>query len=60
MEASAEYQALVPEPLDEAGLRRRQALEDIREELLLAVLALEDEWLLDDRIAYALRQRHAA
>lgn len=60
MEASADYQALVPEPLDAAGLRRRQALEDSREELLLAVLALEDEWLLDDRIAYALRQRDAA
>jgi hypothetical protein len=60
MEASGDYQAVVPEPLDEAGIRRRQALEDIREELFLEVLALEDEWLLDDRIAYALRQRKAA
>ena len=60
MDAQGQFQALVPEPLDADGVRRRQELEDIHEDLLLAVLALEEEWLLDDRIAYALRQREAA
>ena len=60
MEASGQFQALVPEPLDAEAARRRQELEDIHEELLLAVLDLEDEWALDDRIAFALRQRKAA
>lgn len=60
MDASAPQGALVPEPQDAEGFRRRQELEDNREDLLLAILALEDEWRLDDRIAYALRQRHAA
>jgi hypothetical protein len=60
MEASGQFQALVPEPLDAEGARRRQELEDIHEELLLAVLDLEDEWALDDRIAFALRQQKAA
>jgi hypothetical protein len=52
--------ALLPEPLDAEGARRRQELEDVHEDLLLTVLELEDEWLLDDRIAYALRHRDAA
>jgi hypothetical protein len=41
---------------------RRQDLEDAYEDLLLAVLAGEEDWRLDDRIAYALRreQRRAA
>ena len=60
MDASGQFQALVPEPLDAEATRRRQQLEDIHEDLLLTVLALEEEWLLDDRIAYALRQRDAA
>lgn len=60
MEASGQFQALVPEPLDAEATRRRQELEDIHEELLLAVLDLEDEWALDDRIAFALRQQKAA
>lgn len=60
MDASGQFQALVPQPLDADGIRRRQELEDIHEELLLAILDLEEEWLLDDRIAYALRHRDAA
>jgi hypothetical protein len=60
MDAQGQFQALVPEPLDAEGIRRRQQLEDIHEDLLLAILALEEEWLLDDRIAYALRHRDAA
>ena len=60
MDASGQFQALVPQPLDADGIRRRQELEDIHEELLLAILDLEEEWLLDDRIAFALRQRKAA
>jgi hypothetical protein len=28
--------------------------------LLLSILALEEEWQLDNRIAYSLRQRKAA
>ena len=59
MDASGQFQALVPEPLDAEGVRRRQELEDIHEDLLLAILELEEEWLLDDRIAYSLRQRAA-
>ena len=60
MDAQEQFHALVPEPLDADGIRRRQELEDIHEDLLLAVLALEEEWLLDDRIAYSLRHREAA
>lgn len=60
MDASGQFQALVPQPLDADAVRRRQELEDIHEELLLTILDLEEEWLLDDRIAYALRQRDAA
>jgi hypothetical protein len=60
MDASGQFQALVPEPLDAEALRLRRDLEDIHEELLLAILALEQEWLLDDRIAFSLRQRDAA
>jgi hypothetical protein len=60
MDSSGQFQALVPQPLDADGIRRRQELEDIHEELVLAILALEDEWLLDDRIAYALKHQEAA
>jgi hypothetical protein len=60
MDVSGQFQALVPQPLDAEGVRRRQELEDIHEELLLAILALEEEWLLDDRIAYALKHQQAA
>jgi hypothetical protein len=60
MEASGQFESLVPKPLDAEGIRRRQDLEDIHEDLILTILGLEEEWLLDDRIAYALRQRKAA
>jgi hypothetical protein len=60
MDASGQFEALVPQPLDAEGVRRRQDLEDIHEDLLLTILELEEEWLLDDRIAYSLRQRKAA
>jgi hypothetical protein len=60
MDASEQFEALVPQPLDAAGIERRRELEDIHEELLLSILDLEDEWRLDDRIAYELRQRRAA
>ena len=60
VDASESLKALVPQPLDAEGIRRRQDLEDIHEELLLTVLSLEEEWMLDDRIAYSLRQRKAA
>jgi hypothetical protein len=53
MDASAQFEALVPQPLDAEGVQRRRELEDIHEELLLSILALEAEWLLDNRIAYA-------
>jgi len=58
--ASSPEPALVPEPLDAEGTQRRQELEDIHEALLLTVLELEEEWVLDDRIAFALRRREAA
>ncbi len=58
MEASEQREATAPEPLSEEDAARRQALEDEHERLLLIVMALEQEWLLDDRIAYALK--HAA
>lgn len=60
MDASQQFEALVPQPLDAEGIERRRELEDIHEELLLSILALEEEWLLDNRIAYSLRQRKAA
>src|SRR5438874_11986295 len=60
MDASAQFEALVPQPLDAEGIKRRRELEDIHEELLLSILALEEEWMLDNRIAFALRQRNAA
>jgi non-ribosomal peptide synthetase component F len=56
MEATGQTEALVPQPLDAEAVRRRQQLEDVHEELLLTVMALEAEWLLDDRIAFSLRQ----
>ena len=58
MEASEQRETATPEPLSEEDAARRQALEDEHERLLLMVMALEQEWLLDDRIAYALK--HAA
>jgi hypothetical protein len=60
MDASEQFEALVPKPLDAEGIERRRELEDIHEELLLSILALEEEWQLDNRIAYSLRQRKAA
>ena len=60
MDASGHLEALVPKPLDAEGVRLRQNLEDVHEELLLTILALEEEWLLDDRIAYSLRHLKAA
>jgi len=60
MDASGHLESLVPKPLDAEGVRLRQDLEDVHEELLLTILALEEEWLLDDRIAYSLRHREAA
>jgi len=60
MDASEQFEALVPQPLDAESIERRRELEDIHEELLLSILDLEEEWLLDDRIAYELRQRRAA
>jgi hypothetical protein len=51
------YAPLVP--VDPENTRLRQQLEDAHEELLLLVMSLQEEWLLDDRIAYSLRQvRH--
>ena len=57
MDAQEPSQAIVPQPLDAEGIRRRQELEDVHEELMLMILALEEEWVLDDRIAYALRHQ---
>ncbi len=59
MDASEEFEALVPQPLDADGITRRRELEDIHEELILSILALEEEWQLDNRIAYSLRQGKA-
>ncbi len=58
MDASEQREATAPEPLNEEDAARRQALEDEHEILLLTIMALEEEWILDDRIAYALK--HAA
>ncbi|HEY0493132.1 MAG TPA: hypothetical protein VGD57_06665 [Candidatus Dormibacteraeota bacterium] len=55
MQAPDQFEALVPRALDAEGFRLRQSLEDVHEDLLLTVLELEDEWLLDDRIAFSLR-----
>ncbi len=57
MDASAQPKPASPEPLDEESLRRRLALEDAFEEILLEIYALEEEWLLDDRIAYSIRHQ---
>jgi hypothetical protein len=57
MAASDQDAATNPEPPDEAAAERRQRLEDDHEALLLAVLDLEEEWLLDDRIAFSLRRK---
>jgi len=58
--SAEQFEALVPKPLDADGIERRRELEDIHEELLLSILALEEEWQLDNRIAFSLRQRNAA
>ncbi|MEO6795525.1 MAG: hypothetical protein ABI401_14645 [Candidatus Dormibacter sp.] len=55
MQASDQFEALVPKPLDADAFRLRQSLEDVHEDLLLTVLDLEEDWLLDDRIAFSLR-----
>lgn len=55
MQASDQFEALVPRPLDAEGFLLRQSLEDVHEDLLLTILELEDEWFLDDRIAFSLR-----
>jgi len=60
MDATGQFEAIVPQPLDADGVRLRQHLEDIHEDLILTVLALEEEWFLDDRIAYAVRHLDAA
>jgi hypothetical protein len=60
MDASGRFEALVPQPLDAEEIERRRELEDIHEELLLGILELEEEWRLDDRIAYELRHHKAA
>jgi hypothetical protein len=62
MADSDPLQAGAPVPWEPEAAQRRQDLEDAYEDLLLAVLAGEEEWRLDDRIAYALRreQRRAA
>ncbi|HYM51737.1 MAG TPA: hypothetical protein VET65_14350 [Candidatus Limnocylindrales bacterium] len=57
MDASDQREAQTPDPADEQAVERRQRLEDDYEALLLAVMALEEEWLLDDRIAFSLRQK---
>src|SRR5438270_45969 len=41
MDASGQFEALVPRPLDAESVRQRRDLEDIHEDLLLTVLALE-------------------
>ena len=56
METPEPQQAVVPAPLSPEDTQRRQELEDSYEDLVLTVLASEAEWLLDDRIAYAVRQ----
>jgi hypothetical protein len=58
MQTSDQFEALVPRPLEAEEFRLRQSLEDVHEDLLLTVLALEAEWLLDDRIAFSLRHPH--
>lgn len=62
MEAPEPQQAAAPVPLSAEDTQRRQDLEDAYEDLVLTVLASEAEWLLDDRIAFAVRreQRKAA
>jgi hypothetical protein len=45
-----------PSPLDEEAVAQLQAVKDAYEALLLAVMACEADWFLDDRIAYQLRQ----
>jgi hypothetical protein len=55
METSERPQTQTQDPQDEAAAERRQRLEDDHEALLLMVMALEEEWLLDDRIAFSLR-----
>jgi hypothetical protein len=61
MEPDKQGQAVQPAkpavpPLDEAALAQLQAVEDAYESLLLAVMACEEDWFLDDRIAFQLRK----
>jgi hypothetical protein len=58
MQVSDQFEGLVPKPLDAEGFRLRQSLEDVHEDLLLTILELEEEWVLDDRIAFSLRHPH--
>ena len=62
MDAQDPQQAAAPVPVSPEDAQRRQDLEDAYEDLVLTVLASEAEWLLDDRIAFAVRreQRRAA
>ena len=57
MATSEPNAGVTPQPLEDEGGERRQELEDAHEALLLAVLALEEEWLLDDRITFSLRHQ---
>lgn len=43
--------------LDRAEAQRQLALGNAIEEILLTILELEEEWRLDDRIAYAVRHQ---
>jgi len=57
MEAPKRLEAPAPEIVEAAALEQRVALEDAYEELLLCIWALEEDWRLDDRIAFSLRAR---
>ncbi len=57
VDAPEKLETAIPEPLDEEGAQRRVALEDAFEEILLHIWSLEEEWRLDNRIAYSLRQK---
>jgi hypothetical protein len=61
MEPDKQVQAVQPATpavpaLDEEAAAQLQAVEDAYEALLLAVMACEDDWFLDDRIAFQLRK----
>jgi hypothetical protein len=42
---------------DRQALQRQLELGNAIEEILLTILELEEEWRLDDRIAFAVRQQ---